>query len=48
MSGSNSICTAHVLLEKGFVPMTEPITEFFMEAPGGLVKVKGECKKNHV
>ena len=43
MSGSNSICVATVLLEKNLIPMQEPITEFFLEAPGGLVKVKAEC-----
>ncbi len=43
MSGSNSICVATVVLDTGIVPMTEPETEFFMEAPGGLVKVKALC-----
>ena len=38
MSGSNSICVATVLLDTGIVPMTEPETRFFLEAPGGLVE----------
>lgn len=43
MSGSNSMCVATVALETGLVPMVEPITDFVMEAPGGLVKVRAEC-----
>ena len=48
MSGSNSICVATVLLEKNIVKMTEPATEFFLEAPGGLVKIIAECKNKKV
>ena len=44
MSGSNSICVATVLLDHGLIAMKEPITDFFLEAPGGLVKVKALCK----
>ncbi len=44
MSGSNSICVATVLLDAGIIPMTEPVTEMILEAPGGLVKVRAECK----
>ncbi len=44
MSGSNSICVATVLLESGLVEMQEPITEFAMEAPAGLVHVRALCK----
>ncbi len=44
MSGSNSICVATVLLDAGIVPMTEPVTEMLLEAPGGLVKVRAECR----
>lgn len=40
MSGSNTICVATVLIEMGMVPITEPVTEFFLEAPAGLVKVR--------
>ncbi len=43
MSGSNSICVATVLLDAGIAPMTEPITEMVLEAPGGLVHVRAEC-----
>ena len=43
MSGSNSICVATVLLDTGLIPMQEPVTEFNLEAPGGLVKVKAYC-----
>jgi trans-L-3-hydroxyproline dehydratase len=44
MSGSNSICVATVVLDTGIVPMTEPITELLMEAPGGLVKARELCR----
>jgi proline racemase len=44
MSGSNSICVATVLLDTGIVPMTEPETTIMLEAPGGLVEARAECK----
>jgi proline racemase len=44
MSGSNSICVATVLLERGIVAMVEPVTHLTLEAPGGLVKIKADCK----
>ncbi len=44
MSGSNSICTATVLLDTGMVRMVEPETAFYMEAPGGLVHVRAFCE----
>jgi len=44
MSGSNSICVSTVLLDTGMIPMTEPVTEFILEAPGGLVPVKAYCE----
>ena len=43
MSGSNSICVATVLLDAGIIEMVEPVTNFTLEAPGGLIKVKAEC-----
>ncbi|MEM7169071.1 MAG: proline racemase family protein [Pseudomonadota bacterium] len=44
MSGSNSICVSTVLLDSGILPMEEPITELVLEAPGGIVKVRADCK----
>lgn len=44
MSGSNSICVATVLLDAGLVPMQEPETRMVLEAPGGLVRVRAECR----
>ena len=44
MSGSNSICVATVLLNTGIVKMKEPVTEFILEAPGGLVPIKAFCE----
>ena len=44
MSGSNAICVATVLLDSGILPMQEPVTELVLEAPGGLVPVRAECR----
>jgi len=44
MSGSNSICVSTVLLDAGLVPMIEPVTEMVLEAPGGLVRVRADCR----
>ncbi len=44
MSGSNSICVSTVLLDGGIIPMQEPVTEMVLEAPGGLVRVRAECR----
>jgi proline racemase len=44
MSGSNSICVATVLLDAGILPMSEPVTEITLEAPGGLVRVRADCR----
>jgi proline racemase len=39
MSGSNTICTATVLVNEGLVKVTEPLTELVLEAPAGLIPV---------
>ncbi len=44
MSGSNAICVSTVLLDSGIIPMAEPVTEMTLEAPGGLVRVRAECR----
>lgn len=44
MSGSNSICVSTVILDTGLIAMQEPVTEFVLEAPGGLVPVKAFCQ----
>jgi proline racemase len=44
MSGSNTICTATVLLETGMVKMQEPITVLNLDTPAGLVSVTAECE----
>ena len=44
MSGSNTICTATVLLETGVVEMREPETVLRLEAPGGVVEVRATCR----
>ncbi|GAA0771149.1 trans-3-hydroxy-L-proline dehydratase [Roseibium denhamense] len=44
MSGSNSICVATVLLDSGILPMHEPVTNLVLEAPGGLVRVRVNCR----
>ena len=43
MSGSNTICTATVLLETGMVEMREPETVVRLEAPGGVVEARASC-----
>jgi proline racemase len=48
MSGSNTICTATVLLETGILPMSEPVTEFTLEAPAGLIRIRAQCKDGKV
>ena len=48
MSGSNSICVATVLLERGILPMTEPETLLVLEAPGGLVEARATCLEGKV
>jgi len=48
MSGSNTICVATVLLERGLVPMTEPETILRLEAPAGLVEVTARCRSGRV
>src|SRR5919205_1846105 len=44
MSGSNSICTATVLLETGMVEMREPETVLRLEAPGGVIEARAACR----
>src|SRR4030042_1100836 len=48
MSGTNTICVATVLLETGILPMLEPVTEFVLEAPAGLVSIRAECANGKV
>ena len=45
MSGSNTICTATVLIDEGLVRVTEPITELVLEAPAGLIRVRAEVRE---
>ena len=47
MSGSNTICTATVLIDEGLVRVTEPITELMLEAPAGLIRVRAEVRDGH-
>ena len=44
MSGSNTICTATVLLETGMVELREPETVLRLEAPGGVVEARAACR----
>jgi proline racemase len=43
MSGTNTICTATVLLETGMLTMTEPVTVITLEAPAGLIRIRAAC-----
>src|SRR5687767_4498916 len=44
MSGSNCICVATVLLDTGMIPISEPETQLMLEAPGGLVRIRAQCR----
>jgi len=44
MSGSNTICTATVLLDTGILPITGEVTEFTLEVPAGLIPVRAICR----
>ncbi len=44
MSGSNAICVATVLLDTGMIEMTEPETNFWLEAPAGPVPIRAHCR----
>lgn len=44
MSGSNTICAVTAVLETGIVSMQEPETRLTLDTPGGLVRVKAECR----
>ena len=48
MSGSNSLCVATVLLETGVLPMREPETRLWLEAPGGLIEAVARCREGRV
>ncbi len=45
MSGSNTICTATVLINEGLVPVTEPMTTLTLEAPAGLIRVTADVRE---
>ncbi|MFN8062621.1 MAG: proline racemase family protein [Vicinamibacterales bacterium] len=48
MSGTNTICTATVLLETGMVPMKEPVTHLKLDTPAGLIVVRADCHQGKV
>ncbi|MCI4011891.1 proline racemase family protein [Brevibacterium sp. ZH18] len=48
MSGSNTMCVATVLLERGIVPMQEPVTDLTLESAAGLITVRCECSNGKV
>jgi proline racemase len=48
MSGGNTIAVATVLLETGMIEMHEPVTEFNLEAPAGLIRIRAECRAGKV
>jgi proline racemase len=48
MSGGNTIAVVTVLLETGMIPMQEPVTEFKLEAPAGLIGITAECRDGKV
>jgi proline racemase len=48
MSGGNTIAVATVLLESGKIAMQEPLTEFNLESPAGLIGIRAECRDGKV
>ncbi|MFD1065444.1 proline racemase family protein [Oceanobacillus locisalsi] len=48
MSGGNTISVATALLESGMIPMQEPVTEFALEAPAGLIPITADCEDGKV
>ena len=48
MSGSNTMCVVTVVLETGILPMREPVTNFKLEMPGGLIDVRAFCNDGKV
>jgi proline racemase len=44
MSGTNTICVATALIEMGMVEIQEPLTEFILEAPAGLVRISAQVE----
>lgn len=48
MSGGNVIAVATALLETGLLPMEEPVTEFNLEAPAGLIHIVADCSHGKV
>lgn len=48
MSGGNTIAVATVLLETGMIAMQEPVTDFVLEAPAGLIRIHAECRDGRV
>jgi len=47
MSGSNTICVATALIEMGMVEVREPVTEFLLEAPAGLIRISALVSRGH-
>ncbi len=47
-SGATVMATVTVLLETGLLPMQEPVTEFELEVPAGLMHIHAECKNGKV
>lgn len=48
MSGTNTIIVATVLLETGRIAMQEPVTQFLLEAPAGLIEITAHCAGGRV
>jgi proline racemase len=44
MSGSNTICTATVLINEGLVKVAEPTTELLLEVPAGLIRISAAVR----
>jgi proline racemase len=47
MSGSNTICVVTALIETGLVEVTEPVTRFALDTPGGVVQIEAQVENGH-
>ncbi len=48
MSGGNTIAVVTVLLETGMLPMEEPLTEFLLDSPAGVIGIEAQCRNGRV
>lgn len=45
MAGTSAICVATALIGTGAIAVTEPVTEFFLESPAGLLAIRADVRE---